>query len=140
MGIIFAGILGILYYILVAYPHFKNEEKALNAVMAYCIAEKEFNDYLRSDEINKADCLIYEIPNSINGLNQSYENDLTSKRIRTNPKFKELYVMERETFIEFLKTHSYCIKSQKKYLITSLKYLDKGSKLSDDIMLMIFLY
>jgi hypothetical protein len=140
MGIIFAGILGILYYILVAYPHFKNEEKALNAVMAYCIAEKEFNDYLRSDEIIKADCLIYEIPNSINGLNQSYENDLTSKRIRTNPKFKELYVMERETFIEFLKTHSYCIKSQKKYLITSLKYLDKGSKLSDDIMLMIFLY
>lgn len=140
MAIQFALILGILYYILVVYPYLKNEKNAYKATIAHCIAERELNSYLLSDEIDKLECLSYKIPNSVNELNQSYENDLTLKRIRTNPKFKELYVMERETFIEFLKTHPYCIKSQKEYLITSLKYLDKNSKLSDDIMLMIFLY
>ncbi len=140
MGIIFAGILGILYYILVAYPHFKNEEIACKAVTEHCIAERELNDYLLSDEIIEADCLIYEIPNSINGLNQSYEDDPVQKRIKSNPKFKELYVRERETFVEFLKTHPQCIKVQKEHLIESLKYLDKNSKLSDDIMFLIFLY
>lgn len=140
MAIIFACILGTLYYLLVIRPFNKKEKIAREATLAHCDAETELNNYLLSDEIIEADCLIYEIPSSINGLNKSYEDDPVQKRIKNNPKFKELYVRERETFVEFLKTHPYCIKSLKEYLITSLKYLDKDSKLSDDIMLLIFLY
>lgn len=140
MGIIFAGILGILYYILVAYPYLKNEKKACKATTAHCIAERELNEYLLSDEIIEADCLVYEIPDSIHGLNQSYEEDVVCKRIRNNPKFKELFIRERETFVEFLKTHPYCIKNQKEYLINSLKYIDKDSDLSDQITKLICFY